>query len=101
MALIHCSECGQQISDKAKSCPKCGAPVFVSMSQKTDNKTSVYVTLGYIFSATSYFIFPFIFAIFGFVLGILNTIQKEEKHGIIQIVLSVLCLVIELSDEIY
>ena len=101
MALIHCRECGSQISDKAKSCPKCGAPVFVSVSQKTDGKTSIYVTLGYIFSATSFFIFPFIFAIFGFVLGVLNTIEKEEKHGIIQIALSVLCLVIEFSDDIY
>lgn len=27
MALINCSECGKQISDKATSCPSCGAPV--------------------------------------------------------------------------
>lgn len=27
MALISCSECGKQISDKAASCPSCGAPV--------------------------------------------------------------------------
>ncbi len=69
--------------------------------KKTDGKTNIYVTLGYIFSATSFFIFPFIFALLGFVLGVLNTIQKEEKHGISQIVLSVLCLVIEFSDDIY
>lgn len=25
MALTHCKECGNQISDKAKACPKCGA----------------------------------------------------------------------------
>ena len=25
MALIKCSECGKQISDKAKKCPHCGA----------------------------------------------------------------------------
>ena len=24
MALIHCPECGKEISDKAESCPKCG-----------------------------------------------------------------------------
>ena len=24
MALIKCSECGKQISDKAKTCPNCG-----------------------------------------------------------------------------
>ena len=27
MALIKCTECGSMISDKAHSCPKCGAPV--------------------------------------------------------------------------
>ena len=26
MALINCSECGREISDKALSCPHCGAP---------------------------------------------------------------------------
>ncbi|MFM2323575.1 MAG: zinc-ribbon domain, partial [Pseudomonadota bacterium] len=27
MALITCNECGRQISDRASSCPGCGAPV--------------------------------------------------------------------------
>ena len=27
MALINCSECGRQVSDKAESCPQCGAPI--------------------------------------------------------------------------
>ena len=27
MALVNCSECGTQISDKAATCPHCGAPV--------------------------------------------------------------------------
>lgn len=27
MALISCSECGSQLSDKAVSCPHCGAPL--------------------------------------------------------------------------
>lgn len=27
MALIECSECGHQVSDKASSCPSCGAPI--------------------------------------------------------------------------
>lgn len=26
MALIKCPECGQEISDKAVTCPKCGCP---------------------------------------------------------------------------
>lgn len=27
MALIKCSECGNEVSDKATSCPKCGCPI--------------------------------------------------------------------------
>lgn len=27
MALINCHECGKEISDKATSCPNCGAPI--------------------------------------------------------------------------
>ena len=27
MALVNCSECGKEISDKAEACPNCGAPM--------------------------------------------------------------------------
>lgn len=27
MALMNCSECDRQVSDKAASCPNCGAPI--------------------------------------------------------------------------
>lgn len=27
MAIIKCIECGNEVSDKAKSCPKCGFPI--------------------------------------------------------------------------
>lgn len=27
MSLINCSECGKEVSDKAKACPNCGYPV--------------------------------------------------------------------------
>ena len=27
MALIECDECGNQVSDRAETCPHCGAPV--------------------------------------------------------------------------
>lgn len=35
MALILCSECGSQVSDKASVCPKCGAPIVVSKKEDT------------------------------------------------------------------
>lgn len=28
MALIACPECGNQVSDQAPACPRCGVPIF-------------------------------------------------------------------------
>ncbi len=41
MALINCSECGKQISDKASSCPNCGNPVIETVMKQsiTQNAT--------------------------------------------------------------
>lgn len=30
MALVHCYECGEMISDRAPTCPKCGAPQVIA-----------------------------------------------------------------------
>ena len=42
MALIKCSECGKQISDKAFACPNCGCPVREAVNeQNSKNPRSV------------------------------------------------------------
>ena len=51
MAMIACSECGTEISDKAKACPKCGARV-------PHTKWWLWVPLGLI--------------VFVFVIGVIN-----------------------------
>jgi hypothetical protein len=33
MALVQCSDCGQQVSDRAGNCPKCGAPIGYAAQQ--------------------------------------------------------------------
>ena len=38
MALIKCPECGKEISDKAKACPKCGCPVNEEKDEKKGSK---------------------------------------------------------------
>ena len=38
MALIQCSKCGKQISDKAKKCPHCGANNKISNNKKSNKK---------------------------------------------------------------
>jgi predicted nucleic acid-binding Zn ribbon protein len=34
MALIRCHECGGQVSDHARTCPKCGAPAIATIKRK-------------------------------------------------------------------
>jgi Zn finger protein HypA/HybF involved in hydrogenase expression len=36
MALIKCSECGKEVSDKAVCCPGCGCPVGSSANESVD-----------------------------------------------------------------
>lgn len=43
MALIKCTECGNEISEKARTCPRCGAPV-----QSAYRTKEVSVTVGII-----------------------------------------------------
>ncbi len=40
MALIKCSECGRDISDKAANCPGCGAPVSLASTTGSGNATT-------------------------------------------------------------
>lgn len=40
MALIKCSECGKEISDKANSCPNCGCPVSILLNEE-DTKSEI------------------------------------------------------------
>lgn len=41
MALIKCTECGKEISDKASVCPNCGCPVEQMSKPEISNATSV------------------------------------------------------------
>ena len=34
MALINCDECNKEVSDKAASCPHCGAPIAQAQETK-------------------------------------------------------------------
>ena len=41
MALIKCYECGKEISEKAPSCPHCGAPQLVSKNKEVKAKKTI------------------------------------------------------------
>lgn len=40
MALVNCSECNNKISDEAKNCPKCGAPINLEKINAKKKQTS-------------------------------------------------------------
>lgn len=44
MALISCSECGKDVSDKAASCPNCSAPISGAISVSLNPKSHVEIT---------------------------------------------------------
>lgn len=48
MALIYCRECGKEISDKAATCPGCGCPVTINVTEP------VYETKHYYEATTMY-----------------------------------------------
>ena len=41
MALIKCPECGKEVSDKALSCPKCGCPINVIVTETEQERINV------------------------------------------------------------
>ncbi len=43
MALIYCTDCGTDVSDKATSCPKCGYPFHHLLPGAQKNKTLVII----------------------------------------------------------
>lgn len=44
MALIACTECGKEVSDKASSCPNCGAPISENSSVSLNPQSHAKVT---------------------------------------------------------
>lgn len=93
MAMIQCKECGEEISGKAKCCPKCGAP----NDEVWEENKEVFIKLGYVFSIVSFFIFPVILGIAGFMLGVFNFLKRENTHGIMQIIIATISLMIEFT----
>jgi len=78
MALIECSECKKEISDKADKCPHCGAPtsrVEFKRQKKWHEKTSVTLFVAAILIVIG---FGFIHVITGSNLSIPNVVIKDS-----------------------
>lgn len=46
MALINCSECGAQVSDKAAACPQCGNPIGLAAARPIERSSGSRVVSG-------------------------------------------------------
>ena len=46
MALINCPECGREVSDVAKMCPACGAPIDTAVRCPKCNSKNVKIISG-------------------------------------------------------
>lgn len=51
MAIIKCEECGAEISDKAKVCPKCGAPI-----REEERNEEIYILVLMVVGAILFFV---------------------------------------------
>lgn len=93
MALIKCSECGHDVSDKATSCPYCGNPIkkdvplvnndkaqnyeLSSSNESEDNNTIIKWCVGIVLT---------ICMIFGIFYSITNTVNRKSKQKTTQTV---------------
>jgi hypothetical protein len=112
MALIKCSECGRDISEKASACPGCGGPVIPVAppvnegAQRTTSSPSwvigiVAVILGIASIFTPYFAAVFLIPA-AFVCGVIAFRRGQKTAGSAGIILAVLGLVwiVSVSQQI-
>ncbi len=83
MALIKCSECGREISDKASVCMNCGNPIENNECIK-ENKVEKYDIIslcGFIISLIAIFVSLWgLFTILGLVLSIIGFINVTNNN---------------------
>lgn len=95
MAMIKCSECGKEISDKADKCPNCGAPVLQNSTnaqadmrknaQKQVNKNSTLGVTALIFSIIGCTL------VIGVILAVIDLLQKDGKKKTCSVIALAMC----------
>jgi TM2 domain-containing membrane protein YozV len=83
--LVHCTECGKEVSDRAKACPHCGAPL--SEGGNADI-SPVKKRLAFVLAV-----------FFGF-LGVHNFYLKRAIRGCLQLAILVMTLFVFSTNEI-
>ncbi len=100
MALIHCSECGREISDQAPACPGCGAPIKAPLKVPSDNErkeASPVIGIVAIGLGLASIIMPYFAAVFlvpaAFVCGIIAFRRGQKGLGGVSVALALLGLI--------
>lgn len=110
MALVHCTECGREISDRATSCPGCGAPVPAAALSGADppkpTVASPVMGIVAIVLGVAGVVMPYFAAVFlvpaAFVCGVIAFGRGQRGLGSAAVILAVLGLIgiIAVSQQI-
>lgn len=93
MAIISCNECGEKVSDKAGSCPHCGAPIKLDEIYSEEEKEIVMVKASKVFGILICIILFLVWGFFGWIIWILvHTIISLTYTIIYSIVLAIMCI---------
>jgi uncharacterized paraquat-inducible protein A len=79
MVLVQCHECGGQVSDHAKACPKCGAPVLARIRRQQKNvliELGIRLVLAAVIGVTLWFTLGHIFKR---AMAPLKAIEQKQK----------------------
>lgn len=91
MALIKCSECGTEVSDKASSCPKCGAPIAKSAQTESSTPILGIVSVGLGIGAV---LMPYFAAVFlvpaAIICGVIAIRKSQKALGVVGTVLGLI-----------
>ncbi len=106
MALIKCSECGNEISDEAAICPQCGHDLYSNQKVNDDeSKKGTYGLVGMILGLCS--IIAWIIPLFGYpctIVGIVFSAKglesKNKNKAITGLVLCIIFLIFTLINSI-
>lgn len=95
MALIKCSECGKEISDKAENCPNCGCPVQNNVTEnstdiKNEQKSKKGKVSGLSIVALVLSILGCTFII-GIILAVVDLCKKDGRNKTCSIIALVIC----------
>lgn len=91
MALVRCSDCGKEVSDKAKACPNCGCPISKDMEKVEICETPHPIAItGFVLGFVSLFIEPLwgfvgVSAIIFSIIGTVITFKKNKKGKVLAI----------------